>query len=132
MFPFINNKLIKNTNKQIDSPTIPQMYFNSMMNNHYKTQGLRRNPFDIFSLTQSGGHRKNNHDLLTGMMLGSVEAMKMGLPPSHGMMSVIGHYATDALSNKMVSTMGVPARNMFESLMGMSYRRNNNRYYSRW
>lgn len=82
-----------------------------------------KNPYDIFGLTQSG-HRKYNHDMLTGMMLGSVQAMKMGLPPSHGMMSVISHYATDNLSNKMVNTLGVEGRNIFEAIMGMNARRN--------
>ena len=126
LFPFINTGLIDRVNHQIDSPTVWQMYMNSMQNKSYKAKGLVKNPYDVFSLTQSG-HRKNNHDLLTGMMVGSVQAMKMGLPPSHGMMSMISHYATDSLSNKMVRTMGVEGRNIFEALMGLSAKRM--RYY---
>lgn len=129
LFPFIHTGLIDNVNRHIDNPSIYEYYFNSMQNQRYKNQGLRKNPFDIFGLTQSG-HRKYNHDVLTGMMLGSIQATKMGLPPSQGMMAAISHYATDSLSNRMVRTMGTEGRNIFEALMGMSYRRRNQRYPS--
>lgn len=126
LFPFINTGLVDKVNHQIDNPTMWQMYLNSMQNKSYKAKGLMRNPYDIFTLTQSG-HRKNNHDILSGGLLGMAQAVKMGLPPSHGFMSVISHYATDSLSNNMVKTMGVEGRNIFEALMGMSSKRR--RYY---
>lgn len=100
-----------------------------MQNKSYKAKGFVKNPYDVFTLTQSG-HRKNNHDLLSGGLLGMVQAIKMGMPPSHGFMSVVSHYATDSLSNRMVQTMGVEGRNIFEALMGMSSKRNQ-RSYSR-
>lgn len=122
LFPFINTGLVDKVNHQIDNPTMWQMYLNSMQNTRYKNNGLMKNPYDVFTLTQSG-HRKYNHDLLSGGLLGMVQAIKMGLPPSHGFMSVVSHYATDNLSNKMVRTMGVEGRNIFEALMGMASRR---------
>ena len=73
-----------------------QHYMNTMQNNSYKRRGFMKNPYDIFNLT-GGGHRKYNHDLLTGSLLGSIQAMKMGLPPSQGMMAAFSHYATDSL-----------------------------------
>ena len=126
MFPFVNNNLIKEVNHQIDNPKVWQNYANSMMNSSYKRQGLMKNPYDIFGLTQSG-HRSKNHDLLTGSLLASVQAAKMGLPPSHGIMSMYGHYAADVLSNKMVNKMGVEGRNIFEAMLSMNSRRNNPR-----
>ena len=93
-----------------------QHYMNTMQNNSYKRRGFMKNPYDIFNLT-GGGHRKYNHDLLTGSLLGSIQAMKMGLPPSQGMMAAFSHYATDSLSNHMVGKLGVENRNIFEALM---------------
>ena len=89
-----------------------------MQADSYKRRGLMKNPYDIFNLT-GGGHRKYNHDLLTGSLLGSIQAMKMGLPPSQGMMAAFSHYATDSLSNKMVDKVGTEGRNIFEALMSM-------------
>ena len=118
LFPFINTGLVDKVNHQIDSPTIWQHYLNVMQNDSYKRKGLMKNPYDIFNLT-GGGHRKHNHDLLTGSLLGSVQAIRMGLPPSQGMMAAFSHYATDSLSNKMVNHMGVEGRNIFEAVMSL-------------
>ena len=119
MFPWINPRLIRNVDHQIDNPTMWQHYMNTMQMGSYKRRGLMKNPYDVFSLT-GGGHRKYNHDLLTGSLLGSMQAMRMGLPPSQGMLAAFSHYATDSLSNKMVDRMGTEGRNIFEAIMSMN------------
>ena len=126
MFPWINPKLIRNVDHSIDNPSTWEHYMNVMQNNSYKRRGLIKNPYDIFNLT-GGGHRKYNHDLLTGSLLGSVHAMRMGLPPSQGMFAAFSHYATDSLSNKMVDKMGTEGRNLFEAVIGLNSRRQNTR-----
>lgn len=129
MFPGINHSLVKSVNHQIDSPRLWQQYMNSMQNKSYKAQGIK-NPYDIFGIAQRG-HRKYNHDILTGMLLGSVEANKRGLPPSQGILSAFGHYAADNFSNQLVNKMGVEGRNIYEALWSMNsdkYRQRR-RYY---
>jgi hypothetical protein len=130
MFPWVNPKLIRSVDHQIDNPLMWQHYMNTMQNDSYKRRGLMKNPYDIFGLT-GGGHRKYNHDLVMGSMLGSIQAMKMGLPPSQGMLAAFSHYATDSLSNKMVNKMGVEGRNIFEALMSMNAKKKSGyrRYY---
>lgn len=103
---------------------------NSMQNKSYKAQGIK-NPYDVFGIAQRG-HRKYNHDILTGMLLGSVEANKRGLPPSMGIMSAFGHYAADSFSNVLVNKMGVEGRNIYEALWSMQtdkYRKRQQRRY---
>lgn len=119
MFPHFNSKLIKTVNHQIDTPTMWQNYMNSMQNSRYKSQGMTKNPYDVFGIARHG-HRKSNHDVLTGSLLGSVAAMKMGLPPSQGIMSAFSHYAADSFSNHLVGKMGVEGRNIFEALWSMN------------
>ena len=127
MFPGVNHSLIASVNHQIDSPTVWQNYMNSMQNASYKAQGIK-NPYDVFGIANRG-HRKSNHDLLTGMILGSVEANKRGLAPSQGILSAFGHYAADNFSNQLVSKMGVQGRNIYEALWQMSSDKYKQRYY---
>lgn len=94
---------------------------NTMQNTSYKNRGLLKNPYDVFGIGR--GHRTYNHDIVTGGLLGMVQARKMGLPPSHGLIAQFSHQATDALSNKMVQTMGVEGRNIFEAVMGLNAKR---------
>lgn len=119
LFPFIDPRLIKSVDHQIDNPTMWQHYLNTMQNTRYRNNGFMKNPYDIFNLT-GGGHRAYNHDVLTGSLVGMVQARKMGLPPMQGIVSAFSHYATDALSNKMVQHLGVEGRNIFEAVMSMN------------
>lgn len=100
----------------------------SMQNKSYKARGIK-NPYDVFGIAQRG-HRKYNHDVLTGSLLGAVEANKRGLPPSQGIMSAFGHYAADQFSNTLVDKMGVEGRNIWESLFSMMSDRYRHRHRS--
>lgn len=129
MFPGVNHSLISSVNKQIDNPTYWQRWMNSNQNKSYKRQGIK-NPYDVFGIANRG-HRTYNHDILTGMLLSSVEANKRGLPPSQGMLSAFGHYAADNFSNMLVNKMGVEGRNIIEAMWSMQTDRyrNRRRYY---
>lgn len=109
-------RLITSVNDRVDNPTVADMYMNRTIKQNNKRQGFVKNPYDFFSLT-SQGHRTNNHDVLSGMFMGAVQAQKMGLPMWMGMNAAIAHQVEDHFSNKLVSSMGVPARNVMEALM---------------
>lgn len=109
-------KLITSVNDRVDNPTIADMYMNRTIKSQNKRSGFMKNPYDFFSLT-SQGHRTYNHDLLSGMFMGAVQAQKMGLPMSYGMNAAVAHQMEDYFSNKLVNSMGTTGRNVMEALM---------------
>lgn len=116
MFPHIPMGLITSVNERVDNPTIADIYMNRTITQNNKKRGLVKNPYDVFALT-SQGHRSRNHDLLSGMFTGAVQAQKMGLPMSYGMNAAVAHQMEDYFSNKLVNSMGTTGRNVMEALM---------------
>lgn len=116
MFPNIPMKLISNVNERVDNPTYADIFMNRAIKDHNKNQGYVKNPYDLFALT-SQGHRSRNHDLLSGMFSGAVQAQKQGLPMSFGIQAAIAHQMEDYFSNKLVNSLGTQGRNVYEALM---------------
>lgn len=115
---------IAKINHDIDNPNIWQMQLNRMQNQRYKNNNLMiQNPYDLFGLTRGGGHRTYNHDMLTGTIIGAMNARAMGIPFSTGLLTAYSHYAADNFSNHLVKSMGVDGKNVFNALMNWNLRK---------
>jgi hypothetical protein len=121
MFPSTNKVLADRINERIDNPDPKSILINNMINNTYRRQGHRKNPFDTFNLMR--GHRKQNHDLMSAMLVGAIEARKNNMPMQMGFMSAYSHLATDNFSNYLIRNMGIEGRNLYESLFNYVTRR---------
>lgn len=114
-FPYLNNKLVNNVNHTIDNVPIWARSLSTFQKRDNKVKGFIQNPYDIFNLTKQG-HRKYGHDMMSAMLLGGMQARKMGLPHTQGMLAAYSHLATDNFSNHLIKVMGTPGRNMWEAL----------------
>lgn len=115
-FPDIPMSLITNVNKRVDNPTPADIFMNNTLKNQWKSKGLVKNPYDLFQLTTQG-HRSRNHDFMSGMFMGAVQAQKQGLPQSFGIRAAIAHQMQDYVSNALVRRFGPEGRNVIEALM---------------
>jgi hypothetical protein len=123
----INRKLIESVNHSIDNDSIMGLALSSYMGKRNKLNqyhGLTKNPYDLFGIVNGGGHRSKNHDMLSGLFLAAMNARAMKVPASHAMLATMAHFASDSMSNRMVSKMGVEGRNMWEALFNFQTRRN--------